>query len=107
MVNNNKSRYYMSQLPRNKLSNVLTFSSGSECSPSPPRKLGPADATVYTREDGPTVQLCGDSEVVGKWINGKNSLGQKYQEKWDDSANFAPMVEKEESQPYLFRSTIM
>ena len=46
----------------------------------PPRELGPADATVYTREDGPTVQLCGDSEVVGKWMNGKNSLGRKYQE---------------------------
>ena len=35
----------------------------------------------FTREDGPAVQLCGDSEVVGKWINGKNSLRQKYQEK--------------------------
>ena len=29
----------------------------------------------------PAVQLCGDSEVAGKWINGKNSLGQRYQEK--------------------------
>ena len=47
----------------------------------PPRKLGPADASVFTREDGPTVQLCGHSEVVGKCINGKNSLRQKYQEK--------------------------
>ena len=45
------------------------------------RDSGPADATVYTREDGPKVQLCGDSDVVGKWINGKNSLGQKYQVK--------------------------
>ena len=24
------------------------------------------------------MQLCGDSKVVGKWINGKYSLGQKY-----------------------------
>ena len=34
----------------------------------PPRKSGPADAAVYTREDGPAVHLCGDSEVVGKWM---------------------------------------
>ena len=32
-------------------------------------------------------------------MNGKNRLGQKYQEKWDDSENHAPMVEKENSQP--------
>ena len=41
--------------------------------------IGPA--TAYTREDDPTVQLCGDSEVVGKRRNGKNSLGQKNREK--------------------------
>ena len=50
------------------------------------------NATVYTREAGPTVQLCGDSEVVSKWINGKNSGGQKYQEKCADSENIAPEV---------------
>ena len=54
---------------------------GKQAGSKPPRKLGPADATVYTREDGPTAQLRGDSEVAGKWKNCKNSLGQKYQEK--------------------------
>ena len=43
------------------------------------KRLEPADATKNTREEGPTVQLCGDSEVVGKWINGRYSLGQTYQ----------------------------
>ena len=42
-----------------------------------PRVLGAADTTAHTREEGPTVQLCGDSEVAGKWINGQYSLGQK------------------------------
>ena len=27
--------------------------------------------------DGPTVQMCGDKEVAGKWINGQYALGQK------------------------------
>ena len=49
---------------------------GKQEGSEPPRKLGTTDATVYTREDGPTVQLCGGSDVVGKCINGKNSLGQ-------------------------------
>ena len=35
-----------------------------------PRVLRPADTIVHTREDGPTVQRCGDNEVAGKWING-------------------------------------
>ena len=30
-----------------------------------PRKLGPAVKTSHTRGEGPTVQLCGDSEVAG------------------------------------------
>ena len=75
---------------------------GEQAGSKPPMKLGPADASVYTREDGTTVQLCGDSEVVGKWINGKNSLGQTYQEKWDDSE---PMVGKEDGQPFFLRLT--
>ena len=37
-----------------------------------------ADKTIHTREEGPTVQLCGDSEVAGKWIHGDYSLRQKY-----------------------------
>ena len=27
--------------------------------------------TIHIRAEGPTVQLCGDSEVAGKWINGR------------------------------------
>ena len=69
---------------------------GEQAGSKPPMKLGPADATIYTREDGFTVQLCGDSEVVGKWINGKNFLGQTYQENLDDSE---PMVEKKMANP--------
>ena len=42
-----------------------------------PKDLGPGDTTVHTRVDGPTVQMCGDSNVVCKWINGRYSLGQK------------------------------
>ena len=70
----------------------------------PPRKLEPADTTANKRGDGPTVQLCGDNEAVGKWINGKNSLEQKSNIKkhWDDSENLAPMMEKED-RPTLSR----
>ena len=44
-----------------------------------PRTLVPADKTIHIREDGPTVHLCGDSEVAVKWINGQYALGQKKQ----------------------------
>ena len=43
-----------------------------------PRNLGPEDITVHTREGGPTVQLCGDSNVACKWINGEIARGTKY-----------------------------
>ena len=42
------------------------------------RDLGPADTTVHTRVDGLSVQLCGNSSVACKWINGECSLRQKY-----------------------------
>ena len=38
-----------------------------------PRVLGPADTIIHTREEGPTVQPCGDSEVAGRWIKGRCS----------------------------------
>ena len=66
-----------------------------------PRKLRPAAATIYTREDGPIVQLCGDSEVVGKWINGRTVWDRSIRKNWADSKKHAPMVKKEDSQPYL------
>ena len=37
-----------------------------------------ADQTIRTREEGPTVQQCGDCEVAGKWINCQYTLGPKY-----------------------------
>ena len=45
-----------------------------------PRDLGPADKTIHTRENGPTVQLCGDSNVACKWINGEFAQGTKYKD---------------------------
>ena len=44
-----------------------------------PRDLGPADTTVHTRSEGPTVQWCVDSFVACKRINDEFSLGPKYQ----------------------------
>ena len=46
-----------------------------------PRDLGPADATIHTRSEGRTAQLCGDSDVACKWINREFSLGPKQREK--------------------------
>ena len=45
-----------------------------------PWDLGPEDITVHTREGGPTVQLCGDSNVAFKWINGEFAQGTKYKQ---------------------------
>ena len=42
-----------------------------------PRDLEPADTTIHTREDGPTIHQCGDSNVTCKWINGQYSLVQR------------------------------
>ena len=36
-----------------------------------PRDPGPEDITVHTRDEGATLQLCGDSNVACKWINGE------------------------------------
>ena len=48
------------------------------------------------------MQLCGDSEVVGKWINRKYFLGQMYQAKVGRiQKNIAPIVEKEDYQTFL------
>ena len=45
-----------------------------------PRELGPEDITVHTRGGGPTVQLCGESNVACKWINGEFAQGTKYKD---------------------------
>ena len=44
------------------------------------RDLGLADKTIHTREGGPTVQLCGDSDVPCKWTNGEFAQGTKYKD---------------------------
>ena len=51
---------------------------GKKVDEKTPRVLGPADTIIHTREEGPTVQFCGDSEVAETWINGHCSLGLKY-----------------------------
>ena len=44
-----------------------------------PRDLGPEDTTVHIRCEGPTVQLCGDSDVACTWINdGEFAQGTQY-----------------------------
>ena len=45
-----------------------------------PRYLGLGDNTFQTREEGPTVQLRGDSNVACKWINGEYAQGTKYKD---------------------------
>ena len=61
-----------------------------------PRILVPPDSSVSIRTEGTTVQLCGDSKVAEKWINGghctngTNISGQI----WMDSGNTACMVEE-------------
>ena len=40
--------------------------------------LGARRWILHTLEEGPTVQLCGDGEVAGKWTSGFYSVGQKY-----------------------------
>ena len=37
---------------------------GKKIKDKTPRNVGPADTTVHNRGDGPTVQLCGDSNVA-------------------------------------------
>ena len=61
----------------------------------------PADTIVYTREEGPTVQLCGDSEVAGKWISGQYSLGQMFRGTLAKFKNIVLMVEKEDRNSHL------
>ena len=51
-----------------------------KCKKKTPRDVGLRDNTVHAREDGPTVQLCGDSSVACKWINGEFAQGIKYKD---------------------------
>ena len=44
------------------------------------RDLGPEDITVHTRDERTTVQLCRDSDVACRWINGKITQGTKYKD---------------------------
>ena len=49
-----------------------------------PRNLGPADTVVYESFGCATLQLCRDSQVISKWINGDFTVGGKYQKKIGD-----------------------
>ena len=66
-----------------------------------PRVLGPADTIIHTREEGPTVQLCGDSEVAGKWINGQHSVALEHRGKMVESQNIVFMVVEEDRKSHL------
>ena len=37
--------------------------------------------SICYRTEGTTVQMCGDSNVAEKWINGYYALGEKYKNK--------------------------
>ena len=50
---------------------------GKKLKEKTPRDLGPEDITVHTRDEGLTVQQCGDSNVACKWINGEFAQGTK------------------------------
>ena len=41
-----------------------------------PRPVEAPDISIRTREEGPTVQLCGDNNVAEKWIICHHALGQ-------------------------------
>ena len=77
-----KNKFVMFALDRVKLSTVHRKKScegkGRKIKEKTPRDLGPAYTTIHTREDGPTVQRCGDSDVTCGWINGQCSLEQEY-----------------------------
>ena len=45
-----------------------------------PRNMGPKHNSIHTRSEGPTVQLCGESNVARKWINSEFGQGIKYKE---------------------------
>ena len=60
-----------------------------------------ADTTIHTREEGPTAQLCGDSEVVSKWISGQYSLDRGTEDEMAKFKNLAVKVEKGDCQPHF------
>ena len=62
-----------------------------------PRELGPEDITVHTRGGGPTVQLCGESNVACKWINGEFAQGTKYKDTIGKRQNNLALVVEERS----------
>ena len=66
-----------------------------------PKILVPADAIIHTREEGPTVQPCGDSELAGTWINGQCSMRLKCRGKMTRSKNIVLFVEKEDRKSHL------
>ena len=53
---------------------------------------GSCYSILTTRTEGPTVQLCGDSNVARKWINLHCAISQKYKENKSYAENIALVV---------------
>ena len=43
-----------------------------------PEILGPPDESMSTHTECTTTQMCGDSNVAEKWIDGHYAMGLKY-----------------------------
>ena len=66
-----------------------------------PRNLGLADTVFYERFDCTTFQLCGDSQVISKWINGDFTVGGKYQKNLARFRGSVSKVEQNLSRPIV------
>ena len=74
------------------------------------------DSSVSIRTEGTTVQLCGDSKVAEKWINGHDAMGQQFQgnigrvqktlnSRWKRKIAY-PVAQIDHYLKHIFRSTI-
>ena len=67
-----------------------------------PRILEPADKTIHLREEGPTVQVCGDSAVAGEVDRWSIRFGKELQRNsWPISEDVTPTAEKKNRTSYL------
>ena len=64
-----------------------------------PRTFGPLDLSIAPRTEGTTVQMCGESNVAGNWINGQYAMGKIQEANWSYSEDAALVVEDVESPP--------
>ena len=56
---------------------------------------------MHIREDATTVQLCGETEIAGKRINGQHGLSQKYRGRIGQSKDIELSVEKKDRPSFL------